>query len=125
MKWKRKDYPFADVPFEFSFDLSVQLITGLTKPTSGSIYIQRYSNDGSPNQPPVLLSPERVGIVFQFPERYFVADYVFDGVTFGLPRQNSVPKIKELIARRLERAITSVFVSDVIRVDPMVSGCNT
>ncbi|KAD3642350.1 hypothetical protein E3N88_31574 [Mikania micrantha] len=46
----------------------LQLIAGLTKPTSGSIYIQRYSDDDSPTQPPVLLSPERVGIVFQFPE---------------------------------------------------------
>ncbi|KAJ0636301.1 putative ABC transporter, P-loop containing nucleoside triphosphate hydrolase [Helianthus annuus] len=87
----------------------LQLIAGLTKPTSGSIYVQRYSDDGSPTQPPVPLSSERVGIVFQFPERYFVADNVFDEITFGLPRQKSDLKVKELIARRLERAITSVF----------------
>lgn len=46
----------------------LQLITGLTKPTSGSIYIQKYGDDGKPNCPPEVLSPERVGIVFQFPE---------------------------------------------------------
>ncbi|XP_024974395.1 ABC transporter I family member 11, chloroplastic isoform X1 [Cynara cardunculus var. scolymus] len=91
----------------------LQLIAGLTKPTSGSIYIQRYSDDGSPNQPPMLLSPERVGIVFQFPERYFVADNVFDEVTFGLPRQNSDLKVKEFIAKRLERAITSVGLTGI------------
>ncbi|KAF5955624.1 hypothetical protein HYC85_008480 [Camellia sinensis] len=48
----------------------LQLIAGLTKPTSGSIYIQRYDNDGKPNQSLEQLTPERVGIVFQFPERY-------------------------------------------------------
>ncbi|KAF5755462.1 putative ABC transporter, AAA+ ATPase domain, P-loop containing nucleoside triphosphate hydrolase [Helianthus annuus] len=91
----------------------LQLIAGLTKPTSGSIYVQRYSDDGSPTQPPVPLSSERVGIVFQFPERYFVADNVFDEITFGLPRQKSDLKVKELIARRLERAITSVGLNGI------------
>ncbi|KAF5961877.1 hypothetical protein HYC85_003086 [Camellia sinensis] len=41
----------------------LQLIAGLTKPTSRSIYIQRYDNDGKPNQSPEQLTPERVGIV--------------------------------------------------------------
>ncbi|KAL8260781.1 hypothetical protein R6Q59_024830, partial [Mikania micrantha] len=91
----------------------LQLIAGLTKPTSGSIYIQRYSDDDSPTQPPVLLSPERVGIVFQFPERYFVADNVFDEITFGLPRQKSNLKAKEHIARRIERAIASVGLNGI------------
>ncbi|KAG9159001.1 hypothetical protein Leryth_013363 [Lithospermum erythrorhizon] len=47
----------------------LQLIAGLSKPTSGSIYLQQYGNDGVPNQAPAPLQPERVGIVFQFPER--------------------------------------------------------
>ncbi|KAL4568183.1 hypothetical protein LXL04_023790 [Taraxacum kok-saghyz] len=91
----------------------LQLIAGLTKPTSGSIYIQGYSDEGTPNQPPVLLSPERVGIVFQFPERYFVADNVFDEITFGLPRQKTDLTTKQLIATRLERAITSVGLNGI------------
>ncbi|CAH1412858.1 unnamed protein product [Lactuca virosa] len=91
----------------------LQLIAGLTKPTSGSIYIQRYTENGTPNQPPVLLSPERVGIVFQFPERYFVADNVFDEITFGLPRQKTDIKTKQLIATRLEKAITSVGLNGI------------
>ncbi|GKD74882.1 ABC transporter I family member 11, chloroplastic [Tanacetum coccineum] len=91
----------------------LQLIAGLTKPTSGSIHIQRYNDDGSPNQPPVLLSPEKVGIVFQFPERYFVADNVLDEVIFGLPRQKSDQKVRELIAKRLERAITAVGLNGI------------
>ncbi|PWA50895.1 non-intrinsic ABC protein 14 [Artemisia annua] len=91
----------------------LQLIAGLTKPTSGSICIQRYNDDGSSNQPPVLLSPEKVGIVFQFPERYFIADNVLDEVIFGLPRQKSDQKDRELIARRLERAITAVGLTGI------------
>lgn len=47
----------------------LQLIAGLSKPTSGSIYVQRYGDDDHPNQSPELLQPTRVGIVFQFPER--------------------------------------------------------
>ncbi|WVZ05557.1 hypothetical protein V8G54_018903 [Vigna mungo] len=46
----------------------LQLLAGICKPTSGSIYIQKYGNDGSPSQTPEPLVPERVGIVFQFPE---------------------------------------------------------
>nr|XP_043606138.1 ABC transporter I family member 11, chloroplastic isoform X2 [Erigeron canadensis] len=91
----------------------LQLIAGLTKPTSGSICVQRYGDDGNPNEPPVVLSPERVGIVFQFPERYFVADNVFEEITFGLPRQKSDFKTKERIAKRLERAITSVGLNGI------------
>ncbi|KAF4385711.1 hypothetical protein F8388_010267 [Cannabis sativa] len=47
----------------------LQLLAGLSKPTSGSICIQRYGNDGHPSTPPEPLPSERVGIVFQFPER--------------------------------------------------------
>lgn len=47
-----------------------QLLAGLSEPTSGSICIQRYGNDGNPCQPSEPLPPEKVGIVFQFPERY-------------------------------------------------------
>jgi len=47
-----------------------QLLAGLNKPTSGSICIQRYGDSGEHKGPPEHLSPEKVGIVFQFPERY-------------------------------------------------------
>ncbi|XP_059638480.1 ABC transporter I family member 11, chloroplastic isoform X1 [Cornus florida] len=86
----------------------LQLIAGLSKPTSGSICIQRYGNDGTPSQSPELLTPERVGIVFQFPERFFVADNVIDEVTFGWPRQKGGFELRELLASRLQRAIASV-----------------
>lgn len=91
----------------------LQLIAGLNQPTSGSIYIQRYGDDGNPNQAPELLSPERVGLVFQFPERYFVADNVLDEVTFGWPRQRASLQLKELLASRLQRAISSVGLNGI------------
>ncbi|XP_075091310.1 ABC transporter I family member 11, chloroplastic-like [Nicotiana tabacum] len=86
----------------------LQLLAGLSKPTSGSIYVQRYSDDGEKIKSPEPLQPERVDIVFQFPERYFVADTVLDEVTFGWPRQKGGLQLRELLASRLQKAITSV-----------------
>ncbi|KAK2968764.1 hypothetical protein RJ640_028157 [Escallonia rubra] len=91
----------------------LQLIAGLSKPTSGSICIQRYGKDGNPNQLPEVLSREKVGIVFQFPERYFVADNILDEVTFGWPKQKGGLQLKELLASRLQRAITSVGLNGI------------
>nr|KJB70676.1 hypothetical protein B456_011G086500 [Gossypium raimondii] len=86
----------------------LQLLAGLSKPTSGSIFIQSYTDDGKPTQSPKSLVPERVGIVFQFPERYFVADNVLDEVTFGWPRQRGGPQLKEHLALNLQRAFNWV-----------------
>ncbi|XP_009762190.2 ABC transporter I family member 11, chloroplastic-like isoform X5 [Nicotiana sylvestris] len=100
--------------FEFWLDIWTQwqwknyFIAGLSKPTSGSICVQRYSDDGEKIKSPEPLQPERVGIVFQFPERYFVADTVLDEVTFGWPRQKGGLQLRELLASRLQKAITSV-----------------
>ncbi|KAL6136061.1 hypothetical protein ACLB2K_061362 [Fragaria x ananassa] len=91
----------------------VQLLAGLNKPTSGSIQIQKYGNDGKPIQSPESLSTGRVGIVFQFPERYFVADNVLDEVTFAWPRQKGDLQMKENLARNLHRAINWVGLSGI------------
>lgn len=91
----------------------LQLLAGLSKPTSGSIHIQRYGNDGNPNQSPESLPPERVGIVFQFPERYFVADNMLEEVTFGWPRQRGDLQFKEHLALRLQRAINWVGLNGI------------
>ncbi|XP_034208024.1 ABC transporter I family member 11, chloroplastic isoform X2 [Prunus dulcis] len=100
----------------------VQLLAGISKPTSGSIYIQKYGNDGNPVQSPEPLSSGRVGIVFQFPERYFVADNVLDEVTFGWPRQKGDLQMKEHLALRLQRAINWVQVPDLLILDEPLAG---
>ncbi|KAL0450813.1 UNVERIFIED_CONTAM: ABC transporter I family member 11, chloroplastic [Sesamum latifolium] len=91
----------------------LQLIAGLSKPTSGSIYIQRYTDDGHPKQSPEILHPRRVGIVFQFPERYFVADNVLDEIIFGWPRQRGGLQLRELLASRLQKAMTWVGLNGI------------
>ncbi|RVW45082.1 ABC transporter I family member 11, chloroplastic [Vitis vinifera] len=48
----------------------LQLLAGINKPTSGSIFVQKYGDDGKLTQTSEPLPSERVGILFQFPERY-------------------------------------------------------
>ncbi|MQL94043.1 hypothetical protein Taro_026696 [Colocasia esculenta] len=97
----------------------LQLLSGFSKPTSGSISIQRYGNDGEPIQPPEMLSSKRVGIVFQFPERYFLADTVLEEITFGLPRQKADIALREELAIRLQMAINSVGLNRIsLEEDP-------
>ncbi|BAH95276.1 Os11g0490800 [Oryza sativa Japonica Group] len=48
----------------------LQLLAGLSEPTHGTICIQKYNDSGNPMGPPELLTAQRVGIVFQFPERF-------------------------------------------------------
>ncbi|KAL1314607.1 hypothetical protein HN51_041424 [Arachis hypogaea] len=91
----------------------LQLLAGISKSTTGSIYSQKYGNDGNPIQPPEPLSPERVGIVFQFPERYFLAETVLDEVTFGWPRQKGSYQLRENLALGLQRAINWVGLNGI------------
>lgn len=91
----------------------LQLLAGLSEPTSGSIYIQRYTDEGKPSQSQESLVPERVGIVFQFPERYFVADNVLDEVTFGWPRKRGDHQLMEHLALNLQRAFNWVGLNGI------------
>ncbi|KAL4190891.1 hypothetical protein AMTRI_Chr07g78060 [Amborella trichopoda] len=108
----------------------LQILAGLSKPTSGFICIQKYGNDGQPNQPPETLSSEKVGIVFQFPEsvslhmadgeknnyiclhyfpkQYFLTDTVLEAVTFGWPKHSGGLPLRQQLALRLESAFYSV-----------------
>ncbi|KAI4980782.1 hypothetical protein ZWY2020_021267 [Hordeum vulgare] len=47
----------------------IQLLACLSEPTSGSICIQKYDDNGKPMGLSEVLASQRVGIVFQFPER--------------------------------------------------------
>ncbi|CAF2347657.1 unnamed protein product [Brassica napus] len=91
----------------------LQLLAGLNKPTSGSICIQRYGDDGQPNADSELLPTEKVGIVFQFPERFFVADNVLDEITFGWPRQKGSLQLKERLTSNLQRAFNWVGLDSI------------
>ncbi|CBI21327.3 hypothetical protein AAG906_023203 [Vitis piasezkii] len=91
----------------------LQLLAGINKPTSGSIFVQKYGDDGKLTQTSEPLPSERVGILFQFPERYFVADNVLEEVTFGWPRQRGSFQLKEHLALGLERAINWVGLNGI------------
>lgn len=91
----------------------LQLLAGLSEPTSGSICIQKYDDTGNPIGLPELLTSQRVGIVFQFPERYFLADTVLEEVTFGWPRQKADLLLKEQLALNLQNAFNSVGLTTI------------
>lgn len=91
----------------------LQLLAGLSEPTSGSICIQKYDDSGNPMGLSELLASQRVGIVFQFPERYFLADTVLEEVTFGWPRQKADFYLREQLAFKLQNAINSVGLNTI------------
>ncbi|MCD7468770.1 hypothetical protein HAX54_007248 [Datura stramonium] len=105
----------------------LQLIAGLSKPTSGSIYVQRYSDDGEKVKSPEPLQPERVGIVFQFPERYFCHDNVLDEVTFGVAKTKGWHTIKRASfctskGHYLANAGRACPAIQLVRISPMKTG---
>lgn len=91
----------------------LQVLGGLAKPTEGSIYIQKTGLDGQLNQSPETLSASKVGIVFQFPERFFLADTVLEELTFGWPRQLQDQLLRQRLVMRLESAIRAVGLSGI------------
>ncbi|XP_048568403.1 ABC transporter I family member 11, chloroplastic-like [Triticum urartu] len=60
-----------------------------------------------------VLAPQRVGIVFQFPERYFLSDTILEEVTFGWPRQKADIPLREQLTLKLQNAINSVGLSAI------------
>lgn len=91
----------------------LQLLAGFSKPTSGSICVERHGNDGNPNRLLEILPAERVGIVFQFPERFFLADTVIEEITFGWPRQKADVTMREQLALKLQYAINAVGLNSI------------
>uniref|UniRef100_A0ACD5V6R6 Uncharacterized protein n=1 Tax=Avena sativa TaxID=4498 RepID=A0ACD5V6R6_AVESA len=91
----------------------LQLLAGLSEPTSGSICIQKYDDSGNPTGLPELLASQRVGIVFQFPERYFLSDTILEEVTFGWPRQKADSLLRGQLALKLQNAMNSVGLSTI------------
>ncbi|KAJ6691278.1 HEAVY METAL TRANSPORTER [Salix koriyanagi] len=92
----------------------LQLLSGISKPTSGSICVQRYGNDGNPDKLPEQLSPEKVGIVFQFPERAFLwlTRLLMKLHLDGQGRKSSL-QLREHLALNLQRAVNWVGLNGV------------
>ncbi|XBI30725.1 hypothetical protein VPH35_054415 [Triticum aestivum] len=91
----------------------LELLAGLSERTSGSICIQKYDDSGNPIGPlrtlTEVLASQRSGIVFQFPERY----YMLEEVTFGWPRQKADIPLREHLSLKLQEAINSVGLSAI------------
>ncbi|KAH9548742.1 hypothetical protein CY35_11G103900 [Sphagnum magellanicum] len=83
----------------------LQVLAGLATPTEGSIRIGRASSERS------LAS--QAGIVFQFPERYFLADTVLEELTFGWSRRAEDMLLRQQLAMRLQAAVFAVGMADI------------
>lgn len=83
----------------------LQVLAGLATPTEGSIILGKDSTEKSLSS--------KVGIVFQFPERYFVADTVLEELTFGWPRRMEDMLMRQQLAMRLQAAVFAVGMADI------------
>jgi len=81
----------------------LQVLAGLASPTEGSIALERDTTQRS-------LST-KVGIVFQFPKRYFLADTVLEELTFGWSRRMEDLVLRQQLAMRLQAAIFAVILT--------------
>eukprot|EP00897_Mesotaenium_endlicherianum_P005582 jgi/Mesen1/5051/ME000252S04168 len=92
----------------------LQVLAGLAAPSAGSICVGRGETG---QQRPSLTRAElaeKVGIVFQFPERYFLADSVLEELTFGWPRRAEDIAVRIALAARLEAAVSAVGLEGVM-----------
>ncbi|CAI7880752.1 unnamed protein product [Closterium sp. NIES-53] len=100
----------------------LQLLSGLTTATHGTIAMPTTSPPSLSASSPASLSPnppaltplsraelsERVGIVFQFPERYFLTDSVLAELTFGWPSRVEDIPLRQALAARVQAALIAV-----------------
>eukprot|EP00850_Spirogloea_muscicola_P004044 SM000017S02784 [mRNA] locus=s17:199534:201906:+ [translate_table: standard] len=91
----------------------LQVLAGLATPTTGAVILNRGAE--SPVRRPCTRAElaEHAGIVFQFPERYFLADSVIEELTFGWPRGKKDFTLRQELASRLQSAASAVGLSGV------------
>ncbi|GAQ88663.1 ABC protein I family member 11 [Klebsormidium nitens] len=79
----------------------LQILAGLAAPTIGSLHIHVWRT--GTRGPPLSVSEvaARTGLVFQFPERYFLADTVADELLFGHVRRDLRTDTFERVAAAL------------------------
>lgn len=94
----------------------LSLVSGLAEPTAGVI---TFSDLPRGEHLPSAYRLDRVGLVFQFPERHFLGKTVLQELTFAWPQSpESFPKRREL-ALRLQDALASVGMSNVALDTPV------
>lgn len=89
----------------------LQCIAGLVAPTQGQIQLSVAQD--SKGETSMEQLAENVGLVFQFPERHFLADTVLGELTFGWPRSPQQYDMRKEMAIRLQGALQSVGMSDI------------
>lgn len=87
----------------------LQVLAGLANPSEGFVTINKQAQ----NETEQGLTQGNTGIVFQFPERYFLADSVLDELTFGLPTQSQDPFIAHQLFLQLNQVAFAVGLSGI------------
>mmetsp|Transcript_10467 Transcript_10467/g.19887 ORF Transcript_10467/g.19887 Transcript_10467/m.19887 type:complete len:286 (-) Transcript_10467:111-968(-) len=95
----------------------LQCVAGLLPPSEGKIALSTSTDNDEETSMDKLC--EAVGMVFQFPERHFLANSVLEELTFGWPRSADRYDMRKDMFFRLQSALQSVGM-DNISVDTPV-----
>lgn len=82
----------------------LQVLAGLAVPTEGFVIIENPVKDEADQGS----TSKNTGIVFQFPERYFLADTVLEELTFGLPNRMQNPFMQQQLFLQLHQVALAV-----------------
>lgn len=82
------------------------LLAGLAEPTSGLASVGG-EDAAAGRHTPAAQRLERVGLVFQFPERHFLAATVSEELTFGWPRGPNAAPLRAQLAQRAQAALAA------------------
>mmetsp|Transcript_10062 Transcript_10062/g.21517 ORF Transcript_10062/g.21517 Transcript_10062/m.21517 type:complete len:350 (+) Transcript_10062:349-1398(+) len=92
----------------------LQVLAGLSDQTAGEIMLTRGSASGSHSH--TATAEERmqqVGLVFQFPERHFLGEDLFQELTFTWPRSARFYAERQALAMRVQQVMSSVGLSSL------------
>ncbi|KAJ7561532.1 hypothetical protein O6H91_03G031800 [Diphasiastrum complanatum] len=84
----------------------LQILAGLAMPTKGLVQFGKKGDVNISSQQRTLSN--KVGIVFQFPERYFLTDSIIEELTFGWPKNTNDLYLRETLVARVQAAISAV-----------------
>ncbi|XP_024525934.1 ABC transporter I family member 11, chloroplastic isoform X2 [Selaginella moellendorffii] len=85
----------------------LQILAGLASPTQGSIVL-----GGTKGDTTVSLTA-KVGLVFQFPERYFLTDSILEELSFGWPSKKEDFFSRQLLAMRVQAAVAATGLASI------------